>query len=220
MPSNAATLICCFTVAVILAGGLHAFSPARPKPQDVFSPNGKFVLALDPDRATQPVFAASDRSEALWVLAMQPWLGEYYLSDDAKVVAVVAWEFVKEENLAKDGITFYGPHGRILGFSIDQLCHDPYTTRQVIGPVGDFWRRWLWKERAEGGDVIVHTVDGNVLRFNVAEAKLVASGSGDSMPTESWIGPAFWPVLLVAMGLLGVVWVVVRRGRRIVRLGA
>jgi hypothetical protein len=110
----------------------------------VFSPNGAYVLDVDPVREVNTVYAAGDRTKPLWSFPEHLWLQSVLLSDDGETVVVLKSEFIKAESIkAADGVMLIKRDGEFRRYGVAELCPYPRRTVDVgIGPVGDFWRTW------------------------------------------------------------------------------
>lgn len=199
---------------IVGASVLHAFSPSEPAPHDVFSANGKFVLALDPKEESQPVFAVDNRTTPLWLVQSGLWQEEFYLSNDGTVVVEVSWEFTSTKAYESSAVRFHNADGVFQAYKYSELCPDPYTTIDVPGPVGDEWRRWLWVQSVEDGDLLVHTVDGHIHHFSMNTGERLRTARGDSMPTLNATWKKYF-ILLAGAALACIVALgIVFRGRR------
>lgn len=187
MRSNSTTLLASVFVAAVLPTYVHAFSVADPKPRDVFSANGEFVLTLDPHTEEQPVFASDDRTQPLWVVESGYGFQDFYLSDDGALVVEIHWMFVQIDDYGRTAVGIHRASGETSSFTYEQLCPEPLTTNEIQGPVGDFWRRWLWTSTRVENELTIHTVDGFVHRFDLQTGALVGTSNGESMPvSHSW----------------------------------
>ncbi len=68
----------------------HATSYAALAAQEISSPNGQFVLQLDPQRERHAVYAAADRTRIQWSFPQEVWIERYVLSNSGASVAVVS----------------------------------------------------------------------------------------------------------------------------------
>lgn len=128
---------------LLLAGEALAYKPAPPTRHDVFSPNGKFVLDVNPISKRHTVYASDKRDQPLWAFERDVWQETHFLSNDGKALAVVMWQFVTLDSLA-DGICveFWDRTGKVREHSFAELCPCPTRYYFESGPVGSFWRIW------------------------------------------------------------------------------
>jgi hypothetical protein len=129
----------------ILLGVAHrgeAYTPRDPKRHDVFSPNGAFVLDVDPKTKQHSVYAAKDRKTPLWSFTKAVGRGPIFLSDDGEVVAVLNWEYVTVESLEdRDCVEFYSKAGLFKSHPFSEICPNPRRsgflgTGLWEGPIG------------------------------------------------------------------------------------
>src|SRR5262245_8637977 len=84
-----------------------ATSYAPPKRRDVYCSNRAFVLDVNPETNVHTVYAADHRTKPLWSFSRPVWHYPFLLSDDGSVVATVAWEHIREEDIANEnGVEF------------------------------------------------------------------------------------------------------------------
>ncbi len=204
-------------LAMFCAAELQAFKPARPKRHDVLSPNRKFVLDANPASKEQRVYTSKDRSKELWSFTEEIWQETFYVADDGESVAVVYWGYCRVEH-AGPAVRIVGIHGTLFSYSTTQLCRVPYTTEQVIGPVGDFWRRWLYRSWQEGSDLLLTTVDGHEYRFSLATGRVVGHRLVDPMPMNegyiAWQNIKLVFAVLVSGAIAATLWFVRKRNLR------
>lgn len=149
----------CLACVMLGSSSAQAFSPAKPRRHDVFSPNGAFVLDVDPGNETNTVYATADRSRPLWSFREHIWLAEVLVSNDGTVVAVLQWRYVREDDLREvGGIWFHNKGGIFKVHSVAELCPNPRRTSDVgPGPVGDFWRTWYTDVTNTGERFVLYT---------------------------------------------------------------
>src|SRR5438128_2073608 len=90
---------CILLLMFVLEGRALAFKPASPVRHDVLSPNGAFVLDVNPSAKRLTVYPAGKRDQPLWSFERPVWQEKHFLSNDGKVVAVVTWEFVQVDEV-------------------------------------------------------------------------------------------------------------------------
>jgi hypothetical protein len=87
-----------------------------------------------------------------------------------------------------------------------------------VGPVGDFWRCWLYKTYQEPDEIFVHTVDGFLHRFNISTGELIETMKAEAMPKHVkwwWRTEFLAGAAAVLCTLIGVaIWQRVRRARK------
>ena len=206
------TLVTLMLFCVLGAGSVGAYSVAKPRSTEVYSPNGQFVLTLDPEHEEQPVYAADDRATPIWTLKQSMWHQGFHLSSDGRVVAVVAWHYVQIDSYGGGAVRFFDANGPLRTHSFEDLCREPYTTDEIVGPVGEFWRCWLWKETATGNELVVHTVDGRIHHFDMNTGELLRTAAGPSMPRQFSWHERYLPHLLVGATVGLVLLLCLRRG--------
>src|SRR5262245_29093585 len=121
-----------------------ATSYARPIRHDVFSPNRDYVLDVDPETEVHVVYATKDRTKPLWSFSMHVWQAPFLLSNDGAVVATLAWEHIRVQDLDDaQCIEFRNKEGVFKAYSFAELCPNPARTILTGGgPIGGFWRTW------------------------------------------------------------------------------
>ncbi len=211
---NNALRLVLLMLAMCCAGELQAFKPARTQQHDVFSPNRKFVLDVNPASKVQRVYASEDRSKELWSFTQEIWQETFYVADNGESVAVVYWCFCTVEQ-AGPAVRIVAKNGTRFSYSTAQLCRVPYTTKQVIGPIGDFWRRWLHRSWQDGSDLVLSTVDGHEYRFSLATGRITGHRRVDPMSMDdgyvAWQNTKLVLALVVTAGCTCALWFFFRR---------
>ncbi len=153
----------------------RATSYAAPEPHDVYSPNGKFVLHVNPDTEHHVVYRTADRDTPLWSFDKPVGHEPYLLSNDGKVVVEVAWRHVRQENLASaDCLVFRSASGVIRHHSFQDLCPAPARTSMVgIGPIGSFWRTWYTDLEQSNSSFTITTTDWYAYTFDTTTGDIV-----------------------------------------------
>ncbi|MBM4071596.1 MAG: hypothetical protein FJ271_22085 [Planctomycetes bacterium] len=127
--------------SLALAPASHAFKPAPPIRRDVWSPSGEYVLDVNPETNVHKVHLAANRKTSLWSFAQPLGIGEVFLSDNGKVVAIVAWRFAHGEG---DCVTFRNNTGTIKSYPFAEICPNPRVKLPFepgpIGVVSFIWR--------------------------------------------------------------------------------
>lgn len=182
-------------LAIALVCSAHtalATSYAPPTKHDEPSPDQRFVLEVDPDSGVQTVVAAADRTRPLWSFRHPGGFDGYYLANDGRTVAVVAWEFVKVEDLDQPAIELWNASGRVRVYSVRDLIARPPRIRDV-GPIGWFWRRWLSDVAFDGRALVVTTT--GLHRYTVDMA------TGETTAELASSGLLVWLAGLAMLGL-------------------
>jgi len=196
-------------LALLCAVELHAFKPVHPMQHDVFSPNHRFVLDVNPASNEQRLYASEDRSNALWSFTEDVWQETFYVADDGESVAVVYWCFCRVERTGP-AVRIVGRKGTLFTYSTAQLCSAPYTTEQVVGPIGDFWRRWLHRSWQVGSALVLSTVDGHEYRFSLATGRIIEHRLVDPMPMNdgyvAWQNTKLVFAVLVSAAIAATIW--------------
>src|SRR5262245_57227058 len=86
---------------LLSTGPALGYKPANPVRHDVFSPNGAFVLDVDPAAKLLTVYAVGDRQKPLWLFKRYVWQEQHFLSDDGRTVGLVTWRFVRVDDLSE-----------------------------------------------------------------------------------------------------------------------
>jgi hypothetical protein len=195
---------------LLSAGPVFGYKPAPPVRHDVFSPNGAFVLDVDPEGKRLTVYAAADRATPLWSFDREVWQESHFLSDDGQVVGLVTWRFVQVDELA-DGVCveFWNRTGRFRQYTFAELCPHAGNIGFEAGPVGDFWRKWYSAVDADGTTLWVRTTDEFEFTFALDDGRMIKR-SRVGQPEWAW-----WLllVLVLAAGTGGIMLFVSRRRR-------
>lgn len=177
-PAGRACAAALLGVLVVLAAvsSARATKYGPPQRRDVFSPNRRFVLDVNPHTKTHTVYRTTDRKTPLWSFATSDvWHEPYFLSNDGQVVLRVAWEHVQEDNLPHgDCMWFYGPTGLFKTYSFADICPNPSKTSLVgPGPIGNFWHTWYTNVSQFDTRVTLRTTDRYVYEFDMATGRIV-----------------------------------------------
>ena len=207
--SPAATVLLILSMAVACAQRAHATSYAPPTRRDVFSPNGMFVLDVNPEVSTQSVYRVEDKSKPIWTFEHGVSWQRFFLSNDGLVVCQVAWENVRIQQYDSPAVSFIGRGGSFQSYTYRELCPRPYTTEEDFGPIGDFWRVWLHRTAQAGSSVDVRTVDGNLYQFEITTGRMVSHVNVDWAPKRHWCGTSedrcgIWEILIAVVVILTV----------------
>jgi hypothetical protein len=161
-------------LVVGLVGVANATSYGPPQKHDVRSPDGLFVLHVDP-HAQRITVARTDAPQApLWSLERKIGFETYFLAPGGKRVAAVTWRFVQVDKLGEPAVEILDGGGRVTYWSVEDLIAQPPRIRGV-GPIGPFWRRWLVSAHQDGEQLIVETAGLHRYRFEIANAEMIAS---------------------------------------------
>jgi hypothetical protein len=183
-----------------------ATSYAPPEKRDVRSPDGAFVLHVDPDAARLTVASSADPGTPLWSLPRRVQFEAYFLAPGGQHIAVVAWRFVHVEQLDAPGVEILGPSGAVATYSVRSLVAQPPVIHGV-GPIGPFWRNWLAGASQDGARLIVETTGLHRYVFDLVAGRLTAS---ELRPAGLAMLAVAFTFLLVAAAL--VIWT--RRARQ------
>jgi hypothetical protein len=157
---------------VLAPSEAFGFKPAPPTRHDVPSPNGAFVIDVDPIAKRNTVFATDSRDKPLWSWDGGVW-GEHFLSNDGKVVALVTWRFVTVNELATGAcVEFWDRTGRFRTYTFAELCAHPSRILGT-GPVGDSWREWYSGAMGDGDTVQVRTTDEFEYVFSMEDGRIL-----------------------------------------------
>jgi len=191
------------------AGPALAYKPASPVRHEVFSPNGEFVLDVDPAAERLTAYATGDRQTALWSFNRHVWQEQHFLSDDGQTVGLVTWRFVQVDELV-DGVCveFWNRTGRFREYTFSELCPNPSEFWEMC-PVGDFWRKWYTDVDSDGTTLRVWTTDEFKFVFALDDGRIVK---------KSRIGVPWWAWWLIPfLVLFAAVVMFMRRRRRATR---
>jgi hypothetical protein len=191
---------------------------AQPKRKDVFSPNGHFVLDVDPNKDSVTVYAVEDRKAPLWSFSERLWHTPFFVSNDGDVIVKVAWQFVQQDELGRSNcIEFRSRDGLFRAYTFAEVCHNPAKTNND-GPIGEFWRTWYRDPasslRQSGDALFLSTTDGMTHRFSLRTGALLSSRPTiiDMLVPSSRAGVIF---CIICLGLLLVtVWIFGVRHRK------
>jgi hypothetical protein len=195
---------------LLFAGPALGYKPASPVRHDVFSPNGAFVLDVDPTAKRLTVYAAGNRQTPLWSFDRSVWQEEHFLSDDGRMVALVAWRFVQLDKLPGGVcVEFWNQTGLSRNYTFAELCPNPSDSYLEWGPVGDFWRKWYSQVDGDGTHLRVRTTDKYEYVFAMDDGRIVEK-------SRNWLPWWAWWVLsaFVICGVVGGMLILVRRRRR------
>jgi hypothetical protein len=183
-----------------------ATSYAPPQKRDVRSPDGAFVLHVDPAAGRLTVATTADPATPLWSIPRRIQFEEYFLAPGGQHVGVVAWRFVQVDKLDDPGVEILGASGPVATYSIRSLVSQP-SVIYGVGPIGPFWRDWLADTSQDGARLVVEPTGLHRYVFDLAAGRQIASEL--RLAGVGGLAVAF-SFLLVAAAL--VVWT--RRARR------
>lgn len=202
---------------LLSTGQLFGYKVASPVRHDVFSPNGAFVLDVDPATKRLTVYAAGEPNHPVWSFDRYVLYEEYFLSNDGRVVGLTTWRFVQVDDLAEGVcVEFWNRTGRFQQYTFAELCPHPGHFWFEAGPVGDFWRKWYSELNSDGIQLRVRTTDEFEYVFALDDGRIVR---------KSRIGVPWWVYWLIpSLILVGALMTLVswrRRARRrlLARLG-
>ncbi|MEK6238321.1 MAG: hypothetical protein N2C14_26695, partial [Planctomycetales bacterium] len=163
-------------LAAVLFSGTEAKATkfAEPRRHDVYSRNGKFVLDVNPQTNVHVAHATSDRSKALWSFSKRAGHGPFFLSNDGKTVAIVAWPYVHDKRLPTARcIQFWNASGEFASCQFSEIAPNPAPTSWVGGgPLGDSWRTWYFDIERDGDELTIHTTDLFSLTFSLRDGSM------------------------------------------------
>lgn len=183
-----------------------ATSYGKPKRQLIYSPNGEFVLAVNPETERHIIKAASEPETEIWSFSRRVWHFPFFLSNDGQTAAVVEWRHVRKESLAeRDCVTFYQADGSEKGIPFEDVYPSPPRTSLVtIGPAGYFWRTWYHDVEKNGDLFTIATTGGGSATFDLNERALVKkSWIGYRKPMNLLTGICVIVLTMVAFGIRG-----------------
>jgi len=158
---------------LLSASPCYATKYASPKRHDVFSKNEAFVLDVNPETNLHVVFDVKDRTKPLWSVSFRVWHFPILLSNDGKVVATVAWEHVRVQDIGEcAAVTFWNKDGKFRTYPLRELCPDPPKTVGP-GPVGDVERTWHMGAGSVGDKFSVWTTRYWDYSFRFADGELL-----------------------------------------------
>lgn len=146
-------LIAAFTVS----NEAHGTSYAKPKLENIYSPNKQYFVRVDPETKVHKVYAEGSE-QALWSFTRRVWHEDYYVSNDGGLVAWVAWQHCMTDKLDDPAVIIYSRNGIAGSRSYDELCFPRHLFPWEIGPIGSSWRVWRHSSRMSGDMVDIDTV--------------------------------------------------------------
>jgi hypothetical protein len=105
------TLTLSLALFTAFAGGLFATSYAPPQERVVKSPNGLFLLRIQPNGGRHEIVAAKNPKQVIWSFDRNVWHDEYFVSDDGAHVAWIAWEFVRTDEYKNNAVEIWDKDG-------------------------------------------------------------------------------------------------------------
>jgi hypothetical protein len=206
---RSAFLALCFLSLITSLG--RAYSVARPERQEVRAPNGQFVLDVNPQTEIHTVYATKYRNSPLWSFTSPIWLGPIFLSDDGKVVAILAWEHVRAEDLDRKPCTrFWNEAGPLRSYSFAEICPNPRSRPfWEIGPIGPDWRVWCGDVRQDGDNLLVPTTDLYEYTFSLKDGAI----TNRAIIWTNVLRKAMIPAAILALAAF-TFWIVRRRRAR------
>lgn len=174
MPTTRTALWLSLPVLVAIGGRADAGINIRPDPRpipfrEVYSPNGRFVLAVNATEAGSVVYATADRSRPVWTIAgplMSTW-AHVVLSDDGNVVALVSDG--PAESTA-EGLRLVDRNGVVATYQVDEIAPSrlkvPDPTSEVFLPMcGPSVPAWAAGVTNQGDRFTIETEDGRNYTF-------------------------------------------------------
>ena len=94
--------------ALILCLPVEATSYGKPERSVVNSPNGEFILLVDPETEKHVISAASHPGVEVWSFTSPVWHSPFLLSNDGQTVALVEWRHIGVKGLGEgDSVIFF-----------------------------------------------------------------------------------------------------------------
>jgi hypothetical protein len=208
MPRVLGSILC---LIILAPSPCLAYKPAPPERRDVFSPNRLFVLDFNPDTNIHTVYATANRKKPLWSYSAPAWLGPVFLSNDGRVVAVLAWKHVQIDGLGPaECVGFWDRTGKFKSYTFGTLCPEPRSRWFFeVGPVGSFWRVWYSSADQKGDELRVATTDLHEYTFSMKDGSIL-----DERLLVMNLIRRYWLFGVLSVGLSVVAFVAVRRIRR------
>jgi hypothetical protein len=151
-----------------------ATSYAPPAKRDVRSPDGAFVLHVDPAAGRLTVATTADPATPVWSVARRIQFEEYFVAPGGQHIGVVAWRFIQVDKLDDPGVEILGASGPVARYSIRSLVSQPSVIHGV-GPIGPFWRDWLAGTSQDGARLVVETTGLHRYVFDLTAGRQTAS---------------------------------------------
>jgi hypothetical protein len=197
-------------VLLLVSPGLLATSYAPPRRHSVYSPNGSYFLDVDPRAETLTVYATADPKTPLWSFSSPIWHGPFYLSNDGRVAAGLAWVHVRVEDVEDAvAVQFWDRTGEFKSYAMADLCPRPRRPLPfAVGPIGGFWRVWYDQAEQVGDTLRVRTTDRYEYLFSLKD------GTMTRRLVWSVVLLRYWPYLSTALLLSLLLFFLWRRARR------
>jgi len=162
-------------ILLLLCFPCFATRYASPERHDVFSPNGQFVLDVNPGTETHYLYKSNDRTKPLWSFKKKVWHFPFLVSDDGATIVTVAWQHVSSENISDNGAEFWNKDGMFKIIKIVELCPNPPQTEKlkIIGPIGDFWLTWYYEVINKGDSFTLITTKLDEYRISFADGNII-----------------------------------------------
>jgi hypothetical protein len=164
-----ALLLCTTRIA-----GATKYAP--PEERDEPSPNGAYVVHVDPKGKLHVVRRGTTPQ---WSFTREVGFDTFFVANDGKTVAVVRWHLVKLEQLDEPAVELWTQAGLARTYSVRELVAQPARPTGVA-PIGGFWRRWRTGVHFDGRFLDVETTGLYAYRFDLdgdVERSLAASGA-------------------------------------------
>lgn len=177
----------------------------QPERHDVYSPNKRFVMDVDPETEVHNIYAVADRSQPLWSFSQPVWHGEWYLANDGAVAATLSWRFVQQDRVKQaDGVRFWNAGGNFRSYGLVELAPQPAITSWGglgPGPIGSFWRTWYTDAEQTNDTFRLVTTDCYAYTFSLIDGSITSRRlTFAALRYKLW----FWPSL-AALALGGVI---------------
>jgi hypothetical protein len=187
----------------------------------VYSPNGVYVLHLNPKTRTHAVCATANSNVSLWSFSKEYFYeSPIFLSNDGKVVAILAWKYMNLDELDEQKrrqfwskgkcIQFWNSEGEFKSYQFAELCPTPQKKDHWEGPIGDNGGIWFTQAIQEDDTFRVQTTDSYEYTFSLKNGSILEKQLILKNQTIIWIG---WLSLLFLISLASIIEIF-RRKRR------
>jgi hypothetical protein len=163
-------------VTLLVSPCSPATSYARPERHQVHSLNGAYFLDVNPQSRSHTIYAAGAPDTPLWSFSAPVWQSPFFLSDDGRVAASLAWQHIRVQDIEEMGaVWFWDRTGKFQSYAMADLC--PYPRRQglfEVGPIGSFWRVWCDEVEQDGDTLRIRTTDRYEYLFSMKDGQIIA----------------------------------------------
>jgi len=160
-----------FAVTLVVQAKLMADTPLPPPAtKEVWSPNKKFCVVMEPDPATTTIFRVEGEGKRTKSWAMPGWFRAAHLADDGEHLIVGHGGInLLPLNVTKDEpmIRFYNKEKPINTVTLGELLKDQSSLKRTASHY--LWGSYLGLD--EKGRYVVKTVEERTLAFDVTTGK-------------------------------------------------